>query len=133
MTILEGVINKEKTIISGYNDRIILLCLYYLAEYYGVSGKYKKVLHYCNQGILLCTRLKYNYLLEDFYYYCALAYYFINDSANYSRMLFRCFCIINAEGNIYKKNRYYDLIKKDFSINLDEFIVDYIKTKHHNL
>jgi len=127
ISILEGVIKKEKTIISGYNDRIILLCLYYLADYYGVIGKYNRVLHYCKEGILLCNKLKYTYLLEDFYYYSALAYFSLKETEKYSKMLYRCFCIINAEDNTHKKNRYYTLIEKDFNIKLNNFIVDYIR------
>lgn len=128
ITLLENFLAKQKGIVSGHNDRIILLCLYYLADYYGINGQFNKVIDLCQKGIQICNYLKFSYLLEDFYYYSALAYYALNDKYNYENMVFKCYCIIHAEDNHHKKIKYYDLIERDFCINFDDFVLNYMKS-----
>lgn len=129
ISLLENFIGTQKTIVSGHNDRLILLCLYYLSDYYGVQGNYDLVIKNCQKGIDFCNYLKYNYLLEDFYYYSAFTYYALGEKKKSDDMLFRCFCIINAQDNRFKTKKYRDLIEDDFKINLDYFVIEYLKNR----
>jgi len=129
INILEKYINQQKTIISGHNDRLLLLCLYYIALFYGSQKVYNKVIDYCAKAIEFCHNLKLSYLLEDFYYYSALAYHAINDKDKFEEFLFRCYCILNAENNRSKINKYYALFVKDFGIEVESEIIKYIKNK----
>lgn len=127
--LLEKFISKQKTIVSGHNDRLILLCLYYLSDYYGTQGKFHDVIKFCIKGIEFCNYLKYSYLLHDFYYYAALAYYYLKDQDNCDHMLFKCYCVLHSETNEAKQKNYYRMIETDFNIKYDVFIRDYMNKK----
>ncbi|VEU82227.1 hypothetical protein [Acholeplasma hippikon] len=127
--LLENFLNKQKTIVSGHNDRLILLCLYYVSDYYGTQGKFEDVIKFCKKGIEYCNYLRYTYLLQDFYYFSALAYYYLNKFEQYEMMLYRCYCVLNAEDNEAKQKNYYQMIEEDFNIQYEVFIKEYLENR----
>lgn len=126
ITLLEKFIAKQKMIVSGHNDRLILLCLYYLADYYGSKSKFEETIKFSQKGIEYCNYLKFYYLLHDFYYFASLAYHYLNDKANSDLMLFKCYCVLHSESNESKLKKYYKMIESDFEINFDEYISNYL-------
>lgn len=125
--LLREFLENEKFIISGHNQKTILLCLYRLADYSGSCENYDSVLEFCKKGIAYCNLLKFHYLLEDFYYYSALGYSALNIMDKAHEMLYRCYCVLHIEDNPAKKRKYYKYIEGDFNItNFDEFIIAYL-------
>jgi predicted nucleic-acid-binding protein len=127
VNLLNDFLENDKFIISGHNQKTILLCLYRLADYSGSCKNYDSVLDFCNKGITYCNLLKFHYLLEDFYYYSALAFFALKKVDSAHEMLYRCYCILHIENNSAKRKKYYQYIEGDFNItDFDEFIIAYL-------
>ena len=125
--LLREFLENEKFIISGHNQKTILLCLYRLADYSGMNKNYTDVIEFCKKGINYCNSLKFHYLLEDFFYYSALAYYALNQIDLANESLYNCYCILQIENNPAKKKKYYKYIESDFNIDsFDDFIIKYL-------
>jgi len=129
--ILRAYLDNEKFIISGHNQNTVLLCLYRLADYSGLCANYVDVIEFCKKGITYCNMLKIHYLLEDFYYYSALAFSALDQIDETHEMLYLCHCVLQIENNEAKKKKYYQYIESDFNFpNFDEFIITYLNKKN---
>lgn len=113
-------------VISGNNITNILLCMNYIIEFYGMNENYEKVITLSNQAIGFAMKAKTFYLLVDFYYYLALAYYALKDTISYEASLFHCYNALHMENNSSKTKKYYKLIEADFGINLNKFAMNHI-------
>src|SRR3989339_1099944 len=136
VNILRAYLEKEKFIISGHNQNTLLLCLYRLADYSGLCNNYDDVIEFCKKGIMYCNMLKIHYLLEDFYYYSALAFSALDQIDKAHEMLYLCYCVLQIENNAAKTKKYYQYIEGDFNIRkFDKFIITYLNKKklEHNL
>jgi hypothetical protein len=129
---LKLYVRQPNLIVSGQNERILLLCLQRLSQYEGVKENYEEVIRLCRQGIDLSKSLKMYYLLEYFYYFCSLAYHAVGDEENYEESLYRCYATLYAENNEKKILKFTRLIEEDYSISFHQFAVDFIQKKYIN-
>lgn len=121
---------KDPTyVISGYNERIKFLCLQRLSDYHGIEGNYHEVISLCNLAIDGLIQLKSYYLMDFFFYHLGLAHYFLRNVDEYKKALYRCYCILHAENNQSKIDKFKTKIEADFKINLCQFILEY-KSEH---
>lgn len=127
MQLLANFIEKQDFIIGYSNERMYLLSLYHLSYYTFDIGEYEKTIYYANLGIKFCREKKLTYLIEDYHYYGALAYQKLNDLDNLKETLFRLFCVLSAENNEYKINKYNKLVKEHLNIDLGAFIKELLK------
>ncbi|MDO9629714.1 MAG: hypothetical protein Q7I99_07410 [Acholeplasmataceae bacterium] len=124
---LKLFVAQPELMISGHNERMVVLCLQRLAQYEGVKKNYLEVIRLCNHGIEYNTRLKMFYLLEYFLYFNSLAYYRLGNIEKYEESLFRCYSSLHAE-NIEKKiAKFTRLIEDDYNISFHDFAINYIK------
>ncbi len=130
ITIFNNYLNHKNTIVSGHNQKFILLILYHLSHYHKQYGDPQEMLRYAQKGISLCKKNKFNYLLEDFFRFAALACLRLNKKELINELLFRLYNVLQMEGNKAKINRYYRYIKNDFNIyDMDAFAISFIQQK----
>ena len=123
-------INHQLTIVTGHNIRTVVLVLQQLAKYFGMINEYDKVIELSQSAVDYSTKMKSMYLLEYLFYYIALASYKLGNKLElYEKSLFRCFCILQAEGNNAKTEKFKSMIEKSFDINYWEFILIYINSQ----
>lgn len=123
---LTSYVQDSSQVISGYNERIRFLCLQRLADYFGTLGEFDKVIKLSSFAIDGLVQIKSYYLMEFFYYYMALAHYYLGQMEKHEEMVYRCHCILEAENNHAKSAKFKKRIEDDFHISLPEFIKTYI-------
>ena len=124
---LTDLFDTQENIMSGGNDLILSTILVRLSKAYGVLKDYGQVIHFCDLGLERGMHHRRFYLFDSFYYHKALAYYALEDYFNYEDSLFKCYSILQIEGNEKKIERYTSWIEKDFNINFNLFIINYLK------
>ncbi len=128
--VLSDALNHKSTIISGNNQKIMLLCLYRLADYHKRYGDPSSMLQFASKGIQACKELKYHYLLEDFYLFAALAYQRLNEPKQISSMLSGLYNVLQFENDLSKTKRYQSYLFRDFNIeDFDDYILKYLSHK----
>lgn len=129
VNLLTSYLNDTTTIISGHNQKMVLLCYYHLANYHKQYDQTTKMLDFALRGINTCKQLKYHYLLEDFYLLSALAYQRLEKNEQIPTLLFGLYSVLRIENNKAKTKRYETYIERDFSISdFDTFIINYLST-----
>lgn len=123
---LKTIYEDETVLVTGTYELASTQVLFRIAKYYGKLMDYPNVLKFCNLGIDRGLFYKQYYLFEFFFYYSALAYFRTNDFPNFEKYLFRCFSVLEMEGNQNRKEKFRNMILKDLEINLDEFAKSYI-------
>jgi transcriptional regulator with XRE-family HTH domain len=120
---------NEERIVSGENNAACSLILMRMAKLYGIQRDFGRVIEFCEMGIKRGIELRQYYLLEYFYYYESLAHFKLESYDLYEEALFRCYNILHFEGNKKKIDKFTLLIEKDFHINFDAFIINYLKKR----
>ncbi|CCV64882.1 conserved hypothetical protein [Alteracholeplasma palmae J233] len=118
ITIIKGFLSHKTYLLSGQNEKTLLLCYYRLADYAGLNGNFSEVITLCNEAINYGKQVKSNYLLADFFYYKALAYHFLDDPSHTNDSLLKLFYTLKIEDNNKKITYYSDLIKNYFNDDL---------------
>lgn len=124
---LKLYISQPNLIVSGHSEHVVLLCLQRLSQYEGINGNFHEVIKLCNQGVLMSTHLKINYLLDYFYYFLSLAYHKLGDTKKYEESVFRCYVTLYSENNEKKIAKFTHLLEDDYKFSLHEFALNYIK------
>jgi len=120
---------NEERIVSGENNAAFSLILMRLAKLYGIQHDYGRVIEFCELGIKRGIEYRQYYLMEYFYYYESLAHFKLESYDLYEESLFRCYNVLHMEGNKKKIDKFTLLIEKDFHINFDAFIINYLKKR----
>jgi len=126
-------VNDKSVVISGGNEKIFTLVLQRLAKYMGVLKDYENVIKYCKSGIKRNIDMYSFYLLDYFYYYNALANYRLGNFEEYEKNIVSCFNILQIDIANKKMERFTKWINKDFDINFEEFVVNYLQNKINKL
>ncbi len=122
-------LKQTDIIYSSQIDRNYILTLFRIARYRGVQEDFQKVIELCNLGIQYSLDRMSMYMLDYFYYFKALAYHKLNDPSKYEEMVFKCYTLVHSIGTPAKVKKFKDMMEADFNVSLDEFVMDYIKTK----
>jgi len=122
---IEMYIKDKSILISDANEKIYVFVLAKLAKHLGINGDLEGVITYCSIGIEKNTELKSYYLMDYFYYYSALAYYSLGQMQNYETFVVKCFNVLHFEGNESKIKKFRDLIKEDFNIEFEDYVLDH--------
>jgi len=120
---------QTDVVYSSQIDRNYALTLYRIAKYHGVHHEFNKVIELCDLGIQYSIDRMSMYMLDYFYYFKSLAYYELKDMKNYEEMIFKCYGVIHSVGTPAKVKKFQDMIEKDFKIQLDEFVIEYIRQR----
>jgi transcriptional regulator with XRE-family HTH domain len=120
---------NEDRIMSGENNFADSLILMRMSQVYGIRRDFSQVIKFCDLGIKRGIYYKQYYLMEYFYYYRALANFRLECYDLYEESLFRCYGVLHLEGNKKKIEKFTNLIEKDFHINFDAFIINYLKKR----
>lgn len=126
---LNEIFETEDNLMSGEFDTAYLVVLMKLSKIYGIQKNYPKVLQFCKLGIDHCLDYQQYYLLNYFYYYTALSFFRLQVFDQYEDALFKCYNVLQMESNKKKIEKFTKLIEADFHINLDGFIINYLKKK----
>ena len=124
---LTDLFESEINILSGNNPKIYSLILMRLAKEYGKIEDFERVIKFCDLAIERGLSIKQFYLFDSFFYYKALAYYYLEDMAQYEDNLFKCYNVLQFEGNQKKIDNFTERIEADFNINFTLFIINYLK------
>ncbi|MFA5381077.1 MAG: helix-turn-helix transcriptional regulator [Candidatus Izemoplasmatales bacterium] len=124
---LTELFENEDWIMSGESNFAYSLILMRMSQVYGIQKNFSQVIKYCDLGIKRGIYCKQYYLMEYFYYYRALANFRLECYDIYEESLFRCYGVLHLEGNKKKIEKFTNLIEKDFHINFDAFIINYLK------
>jgi len=127
---LSDLFTTEDHIMSGGSDLIHSTILMRLSKAYGMLKDFSQVIRFCDIGLKRGLHSRRYYLFETFYYYKALAYYELEDYFNYEECLFKCYSVLQMEGNAQKIERFTIRIENDFKINFDLFVINYLKKKY---
>mgnify|MGYP000865091261 FL=1 len=118
---LIDVDNLFVTHITGKNDSAKLQIIFWICKTYGRKNDYQKVIEYCLKGLAFSTETFTCYIREYFYYYTAVAYYYLNDNVNFkiwiSRTIHYVFCLDEEE-----RARFYKKIQKFTDVDPIEYL-----------
>lgn len=120
---------NDEAILSGDKDFVHPLILMRISKIYGMQNNFDRVIQFCDLGIRHGTDNKQYYLLDYFYYYKSLAYFKLETYDLFEDALFKCYNTLQLEGNKKKIEKFTALIEKDFHINFDGFIINYLKKR----
>ncbi|QWB95235.1 helix-turn-helix transcriptional regulator [Mycoplasmatota bacterium] len=114
---------KNKGIISGGNNRIIILIAAKLAKYFGIKEEFERVIDFCDIALQRNKAYKSYYLSEYFYYYKSLAYYRLKDLPSYEFSLKKCFNVLELDDNEMKMKKFEELINDDYNIDFKNYVI----------
>jgi hypothetical protein len=100
-----------------------------MAKMYGTHKDFPQVVKLCDIGIKRGNAVTSIYLFESFFYYKALAHFRLQSYDLFEESLFRCYNVLHLENNKKKIEKFTNLIEKDFHINFDGFVMNYLKKK----
>lgn len=123
------VIENPKLTFSAYQITTFNILTFSLAKYYGRNLDYNKCIEISKIGISFNQRKYSTQNLVQYYYFIALCNFRLNNVTEFELNLFNCYNAIHLSDSEDKKERFIKLIEKEFDINLDFFIVNYIKNK----
>lgn len=123
------VIENPKLTFSAYQITTFNILTFSLAKYYGRNLDYNKCIEISKIGISFNQRKYSTQNLVQYYYFIALCNFRLNNVTEFELNLFNCYNAIHLSDSEDKKERFIKLIEKEFDINLDLFIVNYIKNK----
>ena len=124
---LSNLFDTEENILSAGNHKIYSLILMRLAKASGMVDDYERVIKLCDLAIAKGVLIKQFYLMENFYYYKALSHYYLEEFMAYEDSLFKCYNVLQLEGNTQKIDKFTERIESDFKINFTLFIINYLK------
>ncbi|MDD3126866.1 MAG: hypothetical protein WC479_04655 [Candidatus Izemoplasmatales bacterium] len=123
------LLDNEEWIMNGENNYAFSLILMRISKICGIQRDFNRVIQYCDMGIKRGIANKQYYLLEYFYYYESLAYFKLESFDMFEERLFKCYNVLHLEENKKKIEKFTNLIEKDFHINFDAFIINYLKKR----
>jgi len=126
---LSQLFENEDLILSNQNNNAASLILMRMAKMYGTQKDFAQVVRLCDIGIKRGNEATSIYLLEFFFYYKALAHFRLESYDLFEESLFRCYNVLHLEGNKKKIEKFTVLIEKDFHINFDGFVMNYLKKR----
>lgn len=126
---LSQIYENDEDILSGDKDFVHPLILMRMSKVYGMQNNFDRVIQFCDLGIRHGTENKQYYLLDYFYYFKSLAYFKLETYDLFEDSLFKCYNTLQLEGNKKKIEKFTVLIEKDFHINFDGFIINYLKKR----
>jgi transcriptional regulator with XRE-family HTH domain len=126
---LSTYFETEEGIMSGDNDFAHPLILMRMSKVYGLQKNYDRVLQFSEMGIQRGIITKSYYLMDYFYYFKSLAYFKLESYDLFEDSLFKCYNALQLEGNKKKIEKFTAFIEKDFHINFDGFIINYLKKR----
>jgi hypothetical protein len=124
-----SIYENDQLQISGNNILTMTQVIFWLAKYTGSLKQYDKTILFCNEGIKYNNQYKGNYLLEYFYYYQALAYYYTDRIDEYKSSLYKAILSLELLPLKGKTLHFYQIIKKDLNVEPLQFIRDFIDGK----
>ena len=124
---LTAMFSDQQSIMTAGNDMIFSVLLVRLIKAHAWHKNYPKIIELCELGITTNVDFKQYYLLENFFYYKALAHFYLEQYIKYEESLFRCYCVLHMEGNRIKIQRFTEWIEKDFNIVFHTFIMKYLQ------
>lgn len=126
---LSKLYDDEERILSSGKDFVHAVILMRLSKKHGERQNYNDVIGFCNLGIKRGIYYKQYYLLEYFFYYKALAWFALEDFEEYENALFKCYNVLQLEGNKKKNEMFIQWIEKDFNIHFDNFALRFLKKR----
>ncbi len=124
---LNELFDNEDSIMSADNPMVYTMILRRMIKTQGMRKNFPEVIKLCDIGLKRGVAIKQYYLFEYFYYYKALAYFELEDYAQYEESLFRCYAVLHMENNQQKIDKFTHAIEKDFDINFDMVILKYLQ------
>jgi len=126
--VLKHIINvhREKHFILSKNIFVNLQAYFWIIKNMGREKEYENLIPFTEQAINLAEKNYYIYSLEYFYYYKALAHYYLQQMSEFKKALEKTvYCLFNL--NEHKKDRFIKTIKKDTQVDVLSFILPKIK------
>lgn len=126
--IIELIKNPSYTF-TTYQTTIYNILFFSLAKYYGKHKNYKSCVEICSLALSFNQRKESIMNTLEYYYFMTLSYFRLKNMDEFKHSLVKCYHALNIGIPEDKRLYYEELIKKDFNLNLDEFIIDYLNKK----
>ncbi|WP_025724651.1 helix-turn-helix domain-containing protein [Acholeplasma granularum] len=127
---LSSFLSNPNLVWTGSEIITYNVVLFRLAKYSGIIKDFERVINFCNLGIKLNFKAKYFLNLEYYYYFLALSYFELNQKELFEENLYRCFTVLEVKDNHEKTMIMADIIKRDFNVDLIEFVNEYHRKKY---
>lgn len=122
---LKEILDNPKQVISGNNEKLVVMLLVRLIKILGINNNFKDALYYCEIGINICNSIRTYYSLDYLYYYASLCHHQLGDMDKRNEMIYLTFMTSRIDGNLKKHTKFVKLLESDYRIKLSEFMMAY--------
>ena len=126
---IESMYANPTIINYGDNIRVLSLLLFRLVKHHAKNCGYDDVRRLCNIAIESSHKNNTIYLLEYFYYSLAFCENEVGSTAKRDEYVFKCYAVLEIDGNEPAKKKFQTLIESDFKTPLYEQITNFINMK----
>ena len=123
-------INNPSLIWTGSQIITYNLLMFRIAKYSGVKGDFDNVINFCKKALSLNFKSKYFLNMDYYYYFLALAYHRKHNMVLFEENIYKCFTVLEMMDAPNKTASIVSMAKKDFDIDLIEFINEYYCKKY---
>lgn len=125
---LKRILKKPGDVISGNNEKLVIMLLVRIIKILGANKKFDDALFYCDVGINICKSIRTFYSLEYLYYYASLCHHHFGNIEKRNEMIYLTYVAASIDGNHKKLSKFINLLEKDYQIIIADFITDHFKT-----
>lgn len=119
---LKAILENPKEVVSGNNERLIIMLLVRIIKVLGINNQFEEALFYCQKGLKICKATHTLYSLDYLYYYSALCYDQLGDVSRRDDMIYATFLAANVEGDKHNADKFIKLLESDFNISIADFV-----------
>ncbi|MFA7075957.1 MAG: helix-turn-helix transcriptional regulator [Candidatus Izemoplasmatales bacterium] len=113
-------------LLLGTNDSLYSQVFFWIIKNLGRLKRYSELIKMADNAIEYAKIKRSYYSVEYFHYYKALAYLELENNAKFEEELYETILILLYMDS-YKRNHFFEMIKKDTNIECKEFLIDRLK------
>lgn len=121
---LASFIEKNITVVTGHNIKIVTLVLEELSRYFSISENYERMLYYAQEGIKYAISVRSIYLLDTLYYFAAAAAHELKRISLRNDYLKKCYILLLIDDNLQKQQRFKHIFKERFDVDVDTLLIN---------
>jgi len=119
------IYSNNGTSILGNSLYTDIQVLFWIAKYLGSNNEFKLVKSYCHKAIDLLHANHSNYHLDYFYYYLAMAHYYLEEKTEYNYNLQKCILVVSLKESEEYKSKMISKLERNFNIEVNNDMVYY--------
>ncbi|MBN3490236.1 hypothetical protein JV173_01790 [Acholeplasma equirhinis] len=119
---IEKILENPSQVISGSNEKMIVMVLVRIIKLLGMHEDFKKALFYCQTGIKICKSIGTFYSLDYLYYYASLCHHSLGEIDQRNEFIYLAIVASSVDGNPKKREKFVKLIEDDYHIDINQFM-----------